>query len=177
MKHIYGFEGFLNESVAFNKEVNLQDPKLKTLIKVEVYSQPITIKDLSWEDTSASPKLITGSKFEVISPNQIKVTVPAGQLTKTERIYVKLTVPGLVNPKKPNLKNHFFARFDYPKITSSDSGSPYDPDTDYFVFHPHVGHLAGEKRTMNVRGGTLGIQIDLTKCTKDTKEFDPNHKH
>ena len=33
MKHIYGFEGFLNESVTFNKEVNLQDPKIKSLIK------------------------------------------------------------------------------------------------------------------------------------------------
>ena len=178
MKHIYGFEGFLNESVTFNKEVNLQDPKIKSLIKVEVYSQAIAIKDLSWEDTAAPPKLITGAKvgIGIISPSLIKVQIPAGQLTKTERLFIKLTVPGLVNPKKPNLKTHTFARFDYPHLTSS--GSPYSGgDADLFIFHQHVGHIAAEKRTMNVKGGTLEFQIDLTKCTKDTTESEVNHKH
>ena len=174
MKHIYGFEGFLNESLAFNKEVNLLDPKLKGLIKVEVYSQAITITDLSWEDTAAPPKLITGAKFGIFSPSLIQITVPAGQLTKTERLFIKLTVPGLVNPKKPNLKTHTFARFDYPYLTSS--GSPYSGgDADTFIFHQHVGHLSAEKRTMNVKGGILELRIDLSNCTKDTRESEVDH--
>ena len=97
------WKNYLNEESA--KQINLQDPAVKSKILVYAYSEEIEYipaigggPGFSWK---TSPNLdhaqIKGMTFKVLNSNKIEIIFPSVQLLPNARFYAILKVPGLKN--------------------------------------------------------------------------------
>ena len=163
--YITKWKNYLNEENP--KQIDLEDPAVKSKILVYAYSEEIEYipaigggPGFSWK---TSPNLdhaqIKGMTFKVLNSNKIEIIFPSVQLLPNARFYAILKVPGLKNlniskfgdPNDRNSKNNNVVG-----LESDDKD--YEPSP--FIGNTSVWYFLNNK----VIGNKLTVIINATKA-------------